>query len=73
MIKDAIKSYDKFKDMDIEFIPQGSYHNNTNVRNRGNTSVADTTRKHMDKNVRTLRVWRVLFMSDKCTSFSPVC
>lgn len=32
MIKDAIKRDEKIKNSDIEFIPQGSYHNNTNVR-----------------------------------------
>lgn len=32
MITAAIKGYDKFNDVTIEFIQQGSYYNNTNVR-----------------------------------------
>ncbi|GBG06195.1 nucleotidyltransferase [Paenibacillus agaridevorans] len=32
MIKSAIKEDDQIKNSDISFIPQGSYHNNTNVR-----------------------------------------
>ena len=32
MIKDAVKAHDILKAKDIEFVPQGSYCNNTNVR-----------------------------------------
>lgn len=39
MIKDAIYSYDKFKSMEIQFIPQGSYHNNTNVRQNSDVDI----------------------------------
>lgn len=39
MIKAAVKSHDDLSKLDIEFIPQGSYHNNTNVRQNSDVDI----------------------------------
>ncbi len=39
MIADAINDFEKFQDMEIEVFPQGSYRNNTNVRNSSDVDI----------------------------------
>lgn len=39
MIKDAIQSHEAASNLNIEFIPQGSYYNNTNVRQNSDVDI----------------------------------
>ncbi|PGX57075.1 nucleotidyltransferase [Bacillus anthracis] len=45
MIKDAIRESDELKGMDIQIIPKGSYHNNTNVRLNSDVDIAVVLKK----------------------------
>ena len=40
MIKDAIRESDELKEMNIQIVPKGSYHNNTNVRLNSDVDIA---------------------------------
>jgi|HubBroStandDraft_6_1064221.scaffolds.fasta_scaffold2372913_1 hypothetical protein len=39
MVRDAVDSYKTLSDRGVRFIPQGSYHNNTNVRQESDVDI----------------------------------